>query len=94
MEGPTVRAAKELEWMAHAAHIELHGVGVQSHGDGPVSEKPLCHLRLILGDLQAARHARYNPRPVNTKRITIGRNCCATVNSHFCMTSVGINTLR
>jgi hypothetical protein len=48
--------------MTHTAHIELHGVRVQAHRDGPVLQQPLRHLRLVLGDLNAARHARYHSR--------------------------------
>jgi hypothetical protein len=50
--------------MTHTAHVELHGVRVQAHRDGPVLQQPLRHLRLVLGDLNAARHARYHSRPI------------------------------
>ena len=59
----TIRTAEELEGMADPAHVELHGVGVEADRDGPILGQPLRHLRLILGDFNAARHARHHTGP-------------------------------
>ena len=55
--------AQELEGVRDAAHVELHGVGVEADRDGPILGQPLRHLRLILGDFNAARHARHHTGP-------------------------------
>jgi len=52
--------------MAHSAHVELHGVRIQAHRDGPVLQQPLRHLRLVLGDLYAARNTRNHACPMIT----------------------------
>ena len=58
-EHPVVQAggrAQEGVGVAHPAHVELHGEGVEGDADGPVLEEPLGHLVLVLGDLHPARH--------------------------------------
>ncbi len=46
--------AEELPGVRDAAHVELHGVGIDPNGDGPVLDQPLSHLGLVLGNLDAA----------------------------------------
>ncbi len=46
--------AEELEWVRNAAHVELHGVGVDPDGDGAVLHQPLGHLGLVLGHVYSA----------------------------------------
>jgi hypothetical protein len=67
--------------MADAAHVELHGVGVQPNGYGAVSHQPLRHLCFILGDFYTASHTCYYTCPSKESNVKATEATRATTTS-------------